>query len=305
MLQKQRGNIMTTKSLTVRQNKLIEEALAIQEEAATVKGYLGFITQALAQITLPHTNQNTTVFSRTNGRIKLSIVSPEYGLPYGSIPRLILGWLCTEVVRTKSLEISLGTSQSEFLKKIGLENNGRDIARLKNQALRLFDSVITVYTNIGNQKGFEKITLAKNAFIFWNSQDPDQRSVWNSTLTITRDFYNEIIKSPVPIDLRVLHALSKSPLAMDIYTWLNYRMFLLKISRKREVLIPWNSLKNQFGSTFAENLQGLRDFKKQFKKRLREVLLFYPEATEHVDEMDKHLRLTPCKLHLKQKQIEA
>lgn len=289
---------MEVKHLTARQNKLIEEALSIQEEAAITKGYLGFLTQTLAQITLPHTKPKTNVFSRTNGKVKLSIISPEYGLPYGSIPRIILAWLCTEVVRTKNLEISLGSSQTEFLRKIGLENNGRDIARLKNQALRLFDSVITVYTNTGGQKGFEKITIAKNAFIFWSNQDPEQRSIWNSTLTITRDFYEEILKSPVPVDLRVLHALSKSPLAMDIYTWLNYRMFLLKVSGKKQVLIPWNSLKGQFGSNFGENLEGLRNFKKKFKLRLREVLLFYPEAYEHVEEMDKHLKLTPCKLHL-------
>lgn len=36
----------------------------------------------------------------------------------------------------------------------------------------------------------------------------------------------------------------------------------------------------------------------QFRKRLREVLLFYPEAHGHVKDEGTHLMLTPCQLHL-------
>jgi hypothetical protein len=98
--------------------------------------------------------------------------------------------------------------------------------------------------------------------------------------------------------MRVFHALSKAPLAMDIYTWLTYRMFVLRVSGRSEALIPWLGLKAQFGAGYAHDTQGLRDFKKNFLMQLRKVLLFYPEADGHVRPISEHLQLTPCALHL-------
>jgi hypothetical protein len=44
----------------------------------------------------------------------------------------------------KERVLSLGRSQNEFLEQLKLHNNGRDIARFREQALRLFKSVISV-----------------------------------------------------------------------------------------------------------------------------------------------------------------
>lgn len=87
---------------------------------------------------------------------------------------------------------------------------------------------------------------------------------------------------------------------MDIYTWLTYRMFVLRRSGRPFVLIPWIGLKKQFGAGYGDHQQGLYDFKANFKKRLREVLNFYPEARESVaeDKMSGCLKLTPCAFHI-------
>ncbi len=98
----------------------------------------------------------------------------------------------------------------------------------------------------------------------------------------------------MPVDLRVYHALSKSPLAMDIYTWLTYRMFVLRASGKRAARIPWVGLMKQLGANYADSPEGLRAFRFQFRKRLREVLLFYLEAHGHVKDEGTHLMLTPA-----------
>lgn len=55
---------------------------------------------------------------------------------------------------------------------------------------------------------------------------------------------------------------------------------------------------NQFGNGYADDAQGLRDFRKKFIRRLKEVLLFYPEASDHIQDAGENLRLTPCVLHL-------
>lgn len=139
--------------------------------------------------------------------------------------------------------------------------------------------------------------------VFWHPNKASQRSLWESTLDLSENFCKEVIEAPVPIDMRVYHSLSKSPMAMDIYTWLTYRMFVLRRSGRPFVLIPWIGLKMQFGAGYGDDQQGLYDFKTNFKKRLREVLNFYPEARDALEDDKKSgcLKLIPCALHIAHK----
>ena len=71
-------------------------------------------------------------------------------LPFGTNPRLILAWLCTEAVRTGSRDLVLGRSLSEFMRKLGIAStNGRTQARLRNQMKRLFNCSVStgIYTS--------------------------------------------------------------------------------------------------------------------------------------------------------------
>ena len=43
----------------------------------------------------------------------------------------------------------------------------------------------------------------------------------------TEKFFQEIIEHPVPLDLNILKSLKRSPLGLDMYLWLTYRMFNL------------------------------------------------------------------------------
>jgi hypothetical protein len=79
--------------------------------------------------------------------------------------------------------------------------------------------------------------------------------------------YEAIVNKPVPIDMRILKDIKKSPLAIDIYTWLTYRMSYLE----KPTAIPWELLAMQFGSDYGE----LKKFKFNFIKRLEQVLGHY------------------------------
>lgn len=62
------------------------------------------------------------------------------GFPYGSLPRLILAWMSTEAVRTKSRTLYLDDSLSEFMRELGLiPSGGREgtIRRFRDQLRRL------------------------------------------------------------------------------------------------------------------------------------------------------------------------
>lgn len=292
--------------LTRRQKSLLDDALEIENEDAKKANAIGYMARTLAQATLPHTDPKIPLgqlYSRDSGRLTL-IVAPtsmKHGIPYGTIPRMILAWICTEAVHTQDRTLMLGHSQSEFLEKIGMQNNGTDISRFKDQALRLFKSVISVeYSDDAEGDESARLLISSQSHVFWHPKRSEQRALWDSTLELSEDFAKEILAAPVPIDMRVLHALTKSPLAMDVYTWLTYRMFVLRRSGRPFVLIPWIGLKMQFGAGYADSLQGLADFKINFKKRLREVLNFYPEARSCIedDKQSKCLKLRPAQLHI-------
>ena len=103
----------------------------------------GFMARLLALCSLPRTNPgNQTQYVRQNGpyTLVMSVVG-LHKLPFGTNPRLILAWVCTEAVRTQSRDIVLGRSLSEFMRKLGISStDGRGQARLRNQINRLFNT---------------------------------------------------------------------------------------------------------------------------------------------------------------------
>lgn len=76
-------------------------------------------------------------------------------------------------------------------------------------------------------------------------------------------------------------------------------MFVLRRSGHGQALIPWAGLKDQFGNGYAADVKGLSNFKVNFKRRLKEVLVFYPEAENQLQDTGEHLKMTPCRLHIK------
>ena len=118
-------------------------------------------------------------------------------------------------------------------------------------------------------------------------KQPEQGSLWKSSLLLGQNFFDEIIKNPIPLDIDALKALKRSPLAIDIYCWLTYRMSYLEKPTK----ISWLSLKNQFGAEYSE----LRDFKKNFLKHLKKVSVIYKA---NVSETKKSLLLQPSNPHI-------
>lgn len=278
-------------------NKLITEVLAIEEREAKEAGALGFMARALVQATLPHKKPVGNEFIRKNGSFTLTILAPsDIGLPYGSIPRLLLTWLSSEAVKTKQRELILGDSLSDFMRQIGLTPSGGargDITRLRTQAEKLFESSIRCrYVDSDQRKG--KGIQISDEYSLWNkSKNPEQVELFPSTVTLSESFFREITENPVPIDLRAIKALKRSPLALDIYSWLTYRMSYLR----RQTVIPWEALELQFGAEYGRT----RDFKKYFIEQLRKVLLLYPAAK--VAEVPSGLELKPSLTHIHKTKI--
>jgi len=117
-------------------------------------------------------------------------------------------------------------------------------------------------------------------------------------ITLSDYFYNEIIGceankgTAVPFDMRALKALKYFPLQMDLYLFLTYRFNAIRSDK----LIPWISLKKQFGVNYGNNPEALRNFKKKLIAALKRVLVVYPDANIGMD--DAGLWLKRSKQHV-------
>jgi len=281
--------------------RLLSAALAIEDQGAADAGELGFMARAMTLCTLPHSKPKEQEFTRKNGDYSMTMLSPKaIGLPYGTIPRLLLAWISTEAVRTKSRTLTLGDSLSEFMKELGLYRSGGsrgDITRLREQMHRLCNCTISCNYHTKDRDAGIRFVIADENVLWWHYQEPDQRGLWESTLTLSEKFFNEITQSPVPIDMRVLKDLKRSPLALDVYVWLTFRTSYLKSS----TVITWEQLQGQFGAEYGR----IRDFKEAFNEALRKVQLLYPGANvtaidsgimlaDGVTSVPKKLRGKPC-----------
>jgi hypothetical protein len=86
-------------------------AEAYQQELrdAVAAGALGFYARLFVQAGMPHTDPHTFEHVRFNGALTLTMMVPHvFGLPYSSMPRLLLSWVTTEAVRTKQRRLLLG-----------------------------------------------------------------------------------------------------------------------------------------------------------------------------------------------------
>lgn len=272
--------------------RIAREALDIGRQQALEAGALGYMARLLVQATLPHKDPGPGVstFERSNGDFHLVILAPpRIGLPWGKCPRVLLCWLATEAVRTKRRHIELGPNLSAFMRQLGqVPTGGRwgSITRLRDQVRRLFSSTIRCsYTGPDRFEDAGFIIASRTSL--WTPAEPDKPDLFGSFVELSQDFFQAVVDRPVPIDLRVLHAL-RSPLALDIYCWLTYRTSYLS----RPVEIPWPALALQFGADYSE----VRKFRYSFLRQARSVLRLYPEA--RVSESAKGLVLSPAATHV-------
>lgn len=277
-------------------DKLIENALAIEAREAKEAGALGYMARALVQATMPHKRVSGNEFVRKNGAFTLVMLAPSgIGLPYGAMPRLLTAWITTEAVRTKQRELILGRSLSDFMSQLELVPTGGrwgSITRLRDQMKRLFSASIScLYEDFKRDDGIN-MQIAEEYHLWWEPKRPEQPTLWESTLILNKKFFDEITDHPVPLDMGVLKTLKRSPMALDIYCWLTYRMSYLKKNTK----IPWGVLQTQFGANYSANAQGVRDFKRAFLRELRKAYLMYPSLNVGFDE--KGLALKPSKTHI-------
>ncbi len=200
---------------------------------------------------------------------------------------MILIHLNTEAIKTRSPIIEVEDSMTAFIKRLlntGLgpsdpvrDPTGPQIRQFKNQLSALSVATIrmamaTEATEAGNRARQINTQIVKNLDL-WFPKSANQRVLWPTTVELSSDYYETLVKHAVPFDERALAALSNSSMALDIYVWLAQR--LCRIHPQADALIPWVSLHQQFGMGYTTRI---RKFRQVFLSTLNRVLAAYPNA---------------------------
>jgi hypothetical protein len=156
---------------------------------------------------------------------------------------------------------------------------------------KLFSASISCTYDNESHWAIKNIQPISEANLWWDPKHPEQATLFESSLVLGSDFFKEVTSYPVPIDMDALKSLKKSPMGIDIYCWLTYRMSYLKTT----TTIPWGALQVQFGSDYNRT----RDFKKYFIDQLKKVSIVYPAVK--VEGTSDGLVLRPSKTHIAHK----
>ena len=162
---------------------------------SNVTGYLP--PKVKRQLRLLAAEQDTTIQNL------LAIAGGGNPLPFGDQPRLLLAWVSTEAVRTKSRELMLGRSLPEFMRKLDIYSSSGGATggrtRLRNQMKRLLRCTVSlVYEDEQRDTGVSSLVADRTEF-WWNPKRRDAPALWDSKIRLGEDFFNEIVQPPVPV----------------------------------------------------------------------------------------------------------
>jgi hypothetical protein len=270
---------------TVLDRKCVEAAHIVlsDEEAAP-----GYIHAGFAMTALPHKRIDATEWVRDGADIRLRIESGKThdgtvaGIPFGYVARLILLYLQTEAIKTRSREVELGRSMHSWLKAMGLNSGGKGYEAVREQSRRLSLCRLTFYRLADGGEAVLNGGFVREAIL--PSRDMgSQLSLWRETVVLDEVFYESLVRHPLPVRESAIRAMSGRSMAIDLYVWLAYRLHHLT----RATRVPWPAVYRQFGAGFAVP----RQFKAHAREALALALAAYPEAQVKVD--DEALTLLP------------
>ena len=247
------------------------------------------------------------------------------GVPFGRHARLVLLFIMTEAVRTRSREIYLGKDFSAWLRRMGImstDSAGPKSSRslVQEQVDRLMSCEWTMRWDEraagegrgkrkGVGKGATEVAMLKpepepiSAFAVNDmklvNQYAGMRTAEGSFIShfvLSQAFYDNLIEHSVPLNDRAIVALQKSATQLDLYTWLAYR--LPRIEKGTEVRIKWTDLANHLGNETAE----LFKFRQTVRTAWETVSGVYQQARHSVDLGQLIIRLRyadpPTKRHM-------
>jgi len=264
------------------ENKAERQAVdAAAQVLAEEESRLGITHAGFAMTSLPHKRVDEAFWKRQGHRATLLVESGRtrdgkiIGVPYGSIARLILLYLQTEAVRTKSPEVELGRSMKAWMVRMSLSAGGKTYQLVAEQARRISVCRLTFFTDLANTELRSNGAFVQSSISLAGLGNESQPTLWQDRVRLDDGFWRSLRDHPVPVREEALRAIGTRSLAIDVYIWLAYRLHSLT----KPTPITWSAVHAQFGAGF----KLVRQIKPTFMEALQLALAVYPEARVDIE----------------------
>ena len=223
------------------------------------------------------------LYERRNGKFTLQLTGhPDFGLPFGQ-DRLVPIFLATLAVRQQSQTIRFKTA-AEMLDTFGMAKGGKEYRRLVSAFERIFGA--TIFFGTDSMRSTARVVhLARFNFFrsaqIWYNRDSDQqglRDELENVITLSDEFYNEIVAHPIPTDLEAVKVLSSASALLDLFMWLTYRCYTAQ-GREAIPLFGDFGLVHQIGSV---EYSRPRRFRSMLEQWLRTIRLMWPQCPAEI-----------------------
>ena len=221
-------------------------------------------------------------------------------VPYGSAARIVLAHIHNHIICANSLdeavEIPMGDSLREFFRTYRLNITGGNGKQIKLQVNNIAAAHITIGIWKDNQAKQINVPTLAEEINFWMEKDERQRVIWQPSMIVNRRYAEAIRERAVPLDIRALVGLYEKPRAMDVFTWLSYRLPLVR--EKKGVFLPFQG-ENGLHTIFGTTLKQPNKFREEFIKTLTEVHKWYPEAKLSIEQQGIRIFHSPSPIPAK------
>jgi hypothetical protein len=223
----------------------------------------------------PKTIQVSRIAQTPTGNLEVTFTSvfDKVALPHGN-DAVLLDLLCSEARRTKSPTVTFDRAK-ELLELLGLEDtaSGRNYQRVSVRLERLASLVISV-RYAGERKGISfnvacayDLPSDRDA----KSEGQQQRRLIPYHVTLSAEFWQDLVSHYVPLPDGVLRAFKGNPTQYSLAKRILYRAQFSRTS----TVVPWEDLHRETGSEDGQ----LRRFRGQVREVLavlRPMLRDYP-----------------------------
>jgi hypothetical protein len=271
-----------------------------------------FLHSALCAMSLPtkRPKDETQPILRQDGKYTLAInprpvlqnvdgkpILRSLGVPYGAYPRVALIYLLSQAVTKRSRDVYLGRNFTEWMHRLGYQTISYGPRGTANLMREQVDRLLACEWQIRwDGEGTDDNAFAVRDVKISNEYagSLDRNGTFSREIRMSEAFYAHLIEHAVPLNEVAVRELKTIPTALDLYTYLAYR--LPRITADKGQMISWDQLAKHLG-----NEADSKRFRQTVRETMQIVSAVYPNA--NVDVSGRKVVLHPSPAPLERKLI--
>ncbi|MBU0774941.1 MAG: hypothetical protein KKH54_07060 [Alphaproteobacteria bacterium] len=214
------------------------------------------------------------------------------GVPFGAYPRIILISILSQAVMKTSRDVFLGGSFRDMMRRFGYEGASRGRRGQTDKLVEQLDRLLACEWMInweasdpGKAESAFKVDEVKLSHNYSGLNNPD--GTFNRELRISETFFEHLREHAVRLDMNAIHAVRTKPTAIDLYTYLAFR--LPRIPEGKVVELNYEQLAVHMGNSMESPAQ----VRWKLKNTLDLVAGLYPEARIEIGDRSIKMRNSP------------